>query len=57
MQLNALDLSTNESIIDFNPPINPGFKDLKTTLDEIWYERLDLMKEKVSIYRKEKFNL
>ena len=53
MQLNALDLSTNESIIDFNPPTNLGFKDLKTTLDEIWYERLDLMKEKVSIYRKE----
>ena len=51
MQLNALELSTNESIIDFNPSTNPGFKDLRTNLDEIWYERLDLMKEKVLIYR------
>ena len=44
MQLNTLDLSINETVIDH---VNPDFKDLKNNLNEIWNGRLDLIKEKV----------
>ena len=46
MQLNTLDLSINEIVIDSNHA-TPGLKDFKNNLNEIWNGRLDLIKEKV----------
>jgi hypothetical protein len=41
-------LSTNETFLDFGgTPTNAMMKDLKSNLDEIWYEKLDLIKEKL----------
>jgi len=51
LEINPTDLddnlSTNETFLDFaNTPTNM-MRDLKSSLDEIWYEKLDLIKEKL----------